>query len=110
MNDYQTDTFRIYIDDDNIVQFSGTIELGETGYTELQDTMKEIVKEITTNPLVLNLKKLEYLNSKGIRFLIEFLTKYKTNIKILIDKEASWQKTSIAFLAKLAPGKIEISD
>ena len=98
--EYKDDSFLVVTEKDTI-NFSGKIEKSE--YTELSDFLDKFNAEHKGTNLDINLSKLAFLNSSGIRTIALFLMKCKKRVKLIIDSTIAWQKYGIEPLVALRP-------
>ncbi|MGK7896183.1 MAG: STAS domain-containing protein [Xenococcus sp. (in: cyanobacteria)] len=102
-----------YNSDSSIVYFIGLLSLnGAKEYAPISELLNQIATE-EPEKMILNLKKLEFLNSSGISMLSKFVLglRKKKSIQLVIlgSKEIPWQSKSLKNLQKFLPSlKLEI--
>ncbi len=93
------------------VLFEGKLSLRDPSeYTPMTDLLEEVLDTEPTH-LTLDLQKLEFLNSSGIRVLSKFvssLKKKKSDIQLTIlgSTQIAWQGKSLKNLQKFLPSLI----
>jgi hypothetical protein len=87
------------------IVFSGTLRLRDSAEYQQLSEMLSTVHAGGTGMLVMDFKNLQFLNSSGIntisKFIINARKADKLQIKILGNKDISWQQKSLRNLQKL---------
>ncbi len=91
---------------DNRIIFDGTLRLrGLDEYQEISATLETCIEH--NNNLIIDLTKLDFLNSSGIamlsRFVITLRKKSDVTLNILGSSEIPWQGKSLKNLQRLMP-------
>ncbi len=97
---YNEDSCEIKLESNKLV-FVGKMEKAD--YNDVGKFLREADKNITGDNVEIDLQKLEFLNSSGIRTLAVFFLECTKKIKIKIDKELTWQRVGIVPLSKIKP-------
>jgi len=92
--------------EDNRVIFDGTLRLrGLDEYQEISDVLEACIDE--NKILIIDLKKLDFLNSSGIAMLSRFVITLRKKTGITLNIEGSshipWQGKSLKNLQRLMP-------
>lgn len=104
----RTDEYSVcYESDMATVFFQGVLRLN--GINEYQPVMDLLLSAIEEKPkLILDLRKLEFLNSSGISMLSMFVVKVRGRGDVTLSLEGSnqvlWQTKSLKNLQRLMPG------
>lgn len=107
----QSDNYTIdYDPQTNIVNFRGSFRLnGMKDYEPITDFLNKVT-EPEPPIIILNLQKLEFLNSSGIsmlsKFVINMRKKQTTNIIVKGSKNIPWQEKSLKNLQRLMPNLV----
>lgn len=97
--------------------FSGDIDLQnpEAVFMPFFDRIHDKIVASNLKEIELDFTRLTFLNSSGIKTLIQWITKVtplppdkKYNFKIIANSQITWQETSLRMLTMLAPGLIEM--
>jgi hypothetical protein len=92
----KNDNYKIaYNPESGIIACSGNIELrGKEGYADIAKLLKNVV-ESKVQLIILDMRKLEFLNTMGITtlggFIIDVRNKGNTGLKIRISRQYPWQ-------------------
>ncbi|ACK67708.1 conserved hypothetical protein [Rippkaea orientalis PCC 8801] len=104
----QGENYQVTFDSDSAtVTFAGSLRLG--GMEEYQPIVEVLnhVSEQDYEAVILDVKKLEFLNSSGIsmlsKFVINVRKKNTTSILVKGAKEFAWQEKSLKNLQRLMP-------
>jgi len=89
------------------ISCSGTLDFrGKEGYKEMAALLEEAVNAESPD-IILDIRKLEFLNSSGITtlggFIIKIRKKGASHLTIRGSKKYSWQARSVKGLQKLLP-------
>lgn len=84
----------------SIIKFNGNIQL--ENYDDLMYFLQKVDKEIQHKDVTYDLRKLQYLNSSGIRMLINILQESNKKINFEIDKDITWQRICLLTLNEIA--------
>lgn len=97
--------------------FAGNIDMEDPGAlldSFFETVHQELLSQNQTS-IVLNFKKLDFMNSSGIKSLAKWIMKLypleedqKYSISIQPNKEITWQRTSLPTLTFLVPGAVKI--
>lgn len=90
----------------NTLTFSGTLE--KSDYADVDTFLRQVDQNVSEHTCVIELKKLSFLNSSGIRSLATFMLGSPKTFKIHINNDITWQRESIPPLACLKPDDIKI--
>ena len=90
----------------NRLSFSGKLE--KSNYTEIDAFLRKIDQELSTQMCVIDLIKLSFLNSSGIRSLATFMLGSPKMFELHINKSVTWQQESIPALTYIKPEGIMI--
>lgn len=110
----QDENYRICFDEAACaVEFHGTLRLnGMTEYAPILDLLNQ-ASATPARPLVLDLRRLEFLNSSGIAMLSKFVIGVRNGelkLTVLGSSAIPWQGKSLTNLKRLMPGlMLEIS-
>lgn len=82
-----------------IIACSGNLELrGKEGYADIAELLKNVV-ESKTQLIILDMRKLKFLNTMGITtlggFIIDVRNKGNTGLKIRISRQYPWQARAL---------------
>jgi hypothetical protein len=105
------ESFEIRMDDNHsTVFFRGALRLsGVTDYLPILDLLKETLVN-SANPVVLDLKELDFLNSSGITMLSRFVIEARDQVGITLHFIASesivWHARSLKNLQRLMPALV----
>lgn len=100
-----------------MIVFSGDIDMEDPSIIldPLFDKVHKGAAEKHLNEVTVDLKQLNFLNSSGIKALAKWIMKLnavsddqKYNIRILHNKEITWQVTSLPTLTFLVPGIVKV--
>ncbi len=111
MKHIKGETFDVRLEDDgSSVCFSGALRLsGMEDYAPILDLLKSIFVE-PGQPIVLDLRELDFLNSSGItmfsRFVIEARDRTQINLRFLASESIHWHARSLKNLQRLMPALI----
>ena len=86
-------TFRIKFEINNLI-FEGKIE--EFDYSEIIEFIKDSLTKNSQKELNIDISDLEYLNSSGLKFLLQIIIDSKEINSITIDENKMWQKGGIS--------------
>lgn len=113
-NEVKTAEYRVWHEEStNTIYVEGTLRLsGTEAYQPIQDLMEGVLANDPPE-LILDLKKLEFLNSSGINLLAKFtiFARKKGSVPLTVkgSKKIPWQSKSLPNLQKLYPPlKLEI--
>jgi hypothetical protein len=101
------ESFEIQLDEDNsTVLFKGALRLsGTEDYAPILDLLKETL--LSSRPVVVDLRALDFLNSSGItmlsRFVIEARDRTGINVEFLASEAVPWHARSLRNLQRLMP-------
>lgn len=105
------------VDSKPAIVFSGNIELQNPGEV-LDPCFAQVHEEVTTNSvkeLVLDFTTLEFLNSSGIKSLINWFIKLpqlpedkRYNLLIKSNKDITWQDTTFRSISMLVPQNVTL--
>ena len=105
------------IDTGFIISISGDIDMEDPGIL-LDPIFNKAHEGMLSNKLksiILDLKKLAFLNSSGIKAIAKWIMKLSEipdnkgySIRILYDKATTWQVTSLPTLTFLVPGVVTL--
>jgi hypothetical protein len=104
----KTTDYTVWLDDaTNCMVFEGAFRLsGTESYAPIAQALDDWLAA-GSGPLVLDLKRLEYLNSSGINMLAKFTINTRNKggrgFKVLGNKDIAWQGKSLGNLKKLYP-------
>lgn len=93
------------------VYFEGKLSLRDPSeYSPISDFLENVVNS-KSGDLTLDLQKLEFLNSSGIRVLSKFVSNMKKNktdiqLTVLGSKDIAWQSKSLRNLQKFMPNLV----
>ncbi len=90
----------------NTLSFSGNLE--KSDYSKIDAFLKKVDQTLNADTCKINLKKLAFLNSSGIRSIATFILGSSKRFEIQINNDITWQSESIPTLAYLKPDRIEI--
>lgn len=100
--DYQVS----YNEEDATIACSGSFRLQSSEYEPIMGMLNDIADKAPSN-LILDVRKLQFLNSSGINTLSKFVLRVrKNNVSQVLVKgtnEFPWQKKSLSNLQKLLP-------
>jgi len=105
------ESFEIRMEDNHsTVFFKGALRLsGVTDYLPILDLLKETLVN-PTNPVVLDLKELDFLNSSGItmlsRFVIEARDQAGIKLYLIASESIVWHARSLKNLQRLMPALV----
>jgi hypothetical protein len=105
------ESFEIRMEDNHsTVFFKGALRLsGVTDYLPILELLKETLVN-PTNPVVLDLKELDFLNSSGItmlsRFVIEARDQAGINLYLIASESIVWHARSLKNLQRLMPALV----
>lgn len=102
---YSDTGFEITLTNNTLV-FSGKLERSD--YTEIDDFLRKVDQAITESSCSIDLTKMIFLNSSGIRSLATFILGSPKSFEIQINKESTWQTESIPVLQHLKSKGITI--
>ncbi len=102
---YSESGFEITLNN-NTLSFSGTLEKME--YAEVDAFLRGVDQMLTETTCVVDLTKLSFLNSSGIRALATFLLGSPKHFELRVNNTITWQKESIPALTCLKPDGIKI--
>ncbi|MCP4344000.1 MAG: hypothetical protein GY795_00560 [Desulfobacterales bacterium] len=85
--------------EDNVITISGKLSLMLEDYEKMEELFEKVV-ESEPSELTLDIRKLEYLNSSGIKticvgLILEAADIDELKMKILCSEEYTWQKETI---------------
>jgi hypothetical protein len=101
------ESFEIQLDEDNsTVLFKGALRLsGTEDYAPILNLLKETL--LSSRPVVVDLRALDFLNSSGItmlsRFVIEARDRTGINVEFLASEAVPWHARSLRNLQRLMP-------
>lgn len=106
------------VGNDVVLTFSGSIDMQDPG--KVLDPFFERLHNQVINNQIKNIKadffSLDYLNSSGIKSLINWLIKIpalpegsRYKVSLLYNSDITWQETSLKVLALLVPSWVEVS-
>lgn len=107
MKNVNGEFFEIQLDEDNsTVLFKGALRLsGTEDYAPILDLLKETL--ISSRPIVVDLRGLDFLNSSGItmlsRFVIEARDRTSIQVEFLASEAVPWHARSLKNLQRLMP-------
>jgi hypothetical protein len=87
---------------DKTLEFSGSLEKAD--YTPVDTFLKQADQAIAGDACVIDMQKLSFLNSSGIKALATFILGSPKTFEVRINPEISWQKESIPTLTFLKNG------
>ncbi len=108
MKNINGESFAIQLDEGNsTVLFKGALRLsGTEDYAPILDLLKETLMS-PANPIVLDLRELDFLNSSGItmlsRFVIEARDHAGIDVQFLASESVPWHARSLKNLQRLMP-------
>lgn len=85
---------------DNAIRFSGKLE--RSNYSELSEFLSNADMQTSRDSMVLDLIKLDFLNSSGIRAIAVYLMETSKKIKLRLN-DLTWQRVGIVPLTKIRP-------
>lgn len=91
---------------DNVLAFSGKLE--KSDYTVIDDFLRRAAQTLRSETCVIELTRLTFLNSSGIKCLATFMLGSPKQFEIRVNKNVTWQAESIPALAMLKPNDITI--
>jgi hypothetical protein len=104
-------TYRVFYDPDtSTIHFNGSLRLGGMAdYAPIVELLDQ-VREQQLDTLILNLEKLEFLNSSGISMLSKFVINIRktgnSQLTIKGSNNIAWQGKSLKNLQRLMPNLI----
>jgi len=107
LKNFNGESFEVQLDEDNsTVLFKGALRLcGTEDYAPILDLLKETL--ISSRPIVLDLRELDFLNSSGItmlsRFVIEARDHAGIDVQFLASESVPWHARSLKNLQRLMP-------
>lgn len=103
---YSEENFNIELKDSTLI-FSGKME--KSNYSDVITFLNEASTNISNEDINLDIKKLNFLNSSGIRMLATFFMKSSKTFTIYIDTSITWQKVGIVPLSRIKKeGEIKV--
>lgn len=107
MNSLTGESFEIRRENGSTVCFKGALRLsGTEDYAPILEMLKEILST-ATEPIVLDLRELDFLNSSGItmfsRFVIEARDRAGIHLCVLASEDIPWHARSLKNLQRLMP-------
>ena len=104
--EYKGDDFFVdFVETGRTVEFYGTIRLRDKAEYQLIADIMDKAAEIIDEEMILDLRKLKYLNSSGInmfsKFIIMARSANKLKIKVLGNSDISWQQKSLKNFQRL---------
>ncbi len=89
--------------------FSGKIE--KSDYSSFSLFLKQVDAAVKEKELLVDIRRLDFINSGGIRSLAVFFLGSGKDFRIIIDPEKSWQKAGILSLVSLKDeGKVKVEE
>lgn len=101
--------YKVWNDEETeIVFFEGSLRLGgPEEYKPIADLLKDVAERLENDKIIVNLEKLEFLNSSGISMLSKFTIwvrqKKTLKLEIIGSKKIPWQGKSLKNLKRLMP-------
>lgn len=89
---FKNENFNIELKD-NTLFFLGSMEL--ENYSEVKNFLSKVDSSLNVNELSIDISKLSFLNSSGIRTLAIFLMGSTKIFKICINPNKTWQRAGI---------------
>ncbi|RPJ07609.1 MAG: hypothetical protein EHM28_06500 [Spirochaetaceae bacterium] len=90
----------------NVISIIGNLESLE--YDETGAFLLESCKKVQEETIILDFYQARYINSVAIRMFALFLIECPKKMEMRIDYAVSWQKISLASLAKIKTDKIKL--
>lgn len=91
---------------ENVLAFSGKLE--KSDYTDIDKFLRSVDQSLRTTTCVIELTKLSFLNSSGIKCLATFMLGSPKQFEIRVNNNVTWQTESIPALAMLKPNGITV--
>lgn len=90
----------------NVLTFSGKLE--KSNYSDVDAFLRKVDQTLSDSTCILDLQKLAFLNSSGIRSLATFILGSPKSFELHINKSITWQTESIPALKHLKSKGITI--
>ncbi|EIJ44305.1 hypothetical protein BegalDRAFT_3495 [Beggiatoa alba B18LD] len=111
MNTIKDDKYMVvYQPEQANIIFSGSFMLnGTSAYEPILELMKTAAEEQTINPLTIDIRQLQFINSSGINMMTKFVMyitevkQLKTEVILLITQTTTWQRKLSINLQRLMP-------
>lgn len=88
----------------NTLTFSGKLE--KFDYSDIDTFLKTVAQALPSETCIIDLTRLTYLNSSGLKTLATFLLRSPEKFEIQINSRVTWQTENIPPLTHLRPGRI----
>ncbi len=90
----------------NTLVFTGRME--KSIYDEVQEFLSNAEKTVQDDEMIIDLRKLAYLNSSGLRLFASLFIESKKKFQLFLSKEYAWQEVGIVPLTRIRPNLITI--
>ncbi|WP_236839491.1 slr1659 superfamily regulator [Beggiatoa leptomitoformis] len=115
MNEIKDDKYTVtYHPDDASVIFGGSLMLnGAPAYEPILNLLKDAAETQEPNPLTLDIRCLQFINSSGINMMTKFvmyiseIKELKLNVTLLSSQHVAWQRKLSTNLQRLMPHLLE---